>query len=88
MARYLSEDERQQDEKVSAVQRLYRLNTAEKVIAAIAAGAGDIWATTPRDGALWRIDPKTNAVTRVNFPYMPTGVTADANDVWVTVREK
>ena len=54
----------------------------------IAAGAGDIWATTPRDGALWRIDPKTNAVTRVNFPYLPTGVTADANDVWVTVREK
>ena len=54
----------------------------------IAAGAGDIWATTPRDGALWRIDPKTNAVTRVNFPYMPTGVTADANDVWVTVRKK
>jgi len=54
----------------------------------IAAGAGDIWATTPRDGALWRIDPKTNAVTRVNVPYLPTGVTADANDVWVTVREK
>jgi len=52
----------------------------------IAAGAGDIWATTPRDGALWRIDPKTNAVTRVNFLYIPTGVTAD--DVWVTVREK
>jgi SARP family transcriptional regulator, regulator of embCAB operon len=54
----------------------------------IAAGAGDIWATTPRDGALWRIDPKTNAVTRVNLPYLPTGVTADANDVWVTVRKR
>ncbi|PYQ14574.1 MAG: hypothetical protein DMF80_11935 [Acidobacteria bacterium] len=35
VARYLSEDERQQDEKVNAVQRLYRLNTAEKVIAAL-----------------------------------------------------
>jgi len=35
MARYLSEDERQHDEKVSAVQRLYRLNTADKVITAL-----------------------------------------------------
>ena len=35
MARYLSEEERQHDEKVSAVQRLYRLNTADKVITAL-----------------------------------------------------
>jgi hypothetical protein len=35
VARYLSEDERQEESKVSAVQRLYRLNTAEKVIAAL-----------------------------------------------------
>jgi hypothetical protein len=35
MVRYLSEDERQQTEKVSALQRLYRLNTAEKVITAL-----------------------------------------------------
>ena len=54
----------------------------------IAAGAGDIWATTPREDALWRIDPTTNGVTRVSFPYMPAGVTADANDVWVTMRQK
>ena len=52
----------------------------------IAVGAGAVWATTPRDGALWRVDPKTSRVTRVNLPYLPTGVTADANDVWVTVR--
>jgi hypothetical protein len=32
---YLSEEERGQADKVSAVQRLYRLNTAEKVIAAL-----------------------------------------------------
>ena len=32
---FLSEDERTQKEKVSAVQRLYRLNTAEKVITAL-----------------------------------------------------
>ncbi len=54
----------------------------------VAAGAGAIWATTPRDGAVWRIDPKTNAVTRVGVPFLPSGVTADANDVWLTVRAK
>ena len=52
----------------------------------VAAGAGAIWATTPEDRALWRIDPKTYAVKRVPLPYPPTGVTADADDVWVTVR--
>jgi hypothetical protein len=35
MVRYLSEDERREKEKVSAVQRLYRLNTADKVITAL-----------------------------------------------------
>src|SRR5262245_41575818 len=35
MVRYLSEDERQQTEKVSAVQKIYRLNTAEKLITAL-----------------------------------------------------
>ena len=54
----------------------------------VAAGAGAIWATTPQDDALWRIDPKTNTVTRVNLPYPPAAVTADANDVWVTVRSR
>jgi streptogramin lyase len=52
----------------------------------IAAGAGSIWATTPRDRALWRIDPHTDAVTRINLPYPPIGVTAGADGVWVTVR--
>jgi hypothetical protein len=35
MVRYLSDEERAQAEKVSAVQKLYRLNTAEKVITAL-----------------------------------------------------
>lgn len=35
LVRYLAEDERGESEKVSAVQRLYRLNTAEKVITAL-----------------------------------------------------
>jgi DNA-binding SARP family transcriptional activator/streptogramin lyase len=52
----------------------------------VAVGAGAVWATTPRDHALWRIDPKTSKTTRVNLRYLPTGVTADENDVWVTVR--
>jgi len=42
----------------------------------------------PQAGELWRIDPKTNAATRVRLPYLPTGVTTDANDVWVTVRKR
>jgi len=52
----------------------------------IAAGAGYIWATTPRDGALWRIDPHTYTKRRIPMPYLPTGVTANADSVWVTVR--
>jgi DNA-binding SARP family transcriptional activator/streptogramin lyase len=52
----------------------------------IAAGEDHIWATTPRDRALWRIDPKTNEVKRIPMPYPPTGVTANERDVWVTVR--
>ena len=53
----------------------------------VAAGAGAVWATTPRDHAVWRIDPKTNAVKRIRVPFAPTGIAADANNVWVTVRK-
>ncbi len=35
IVRYLSEEERQQTEKVSAVQKIYRLNTPEKLITAL-----------------------------------------------------
>jgi hypothetical protein len=35
IVKYLSEEERQQTEKVSAVQKIYRLNTAEKIITAL-----------------------------------------------------
>jgi streptogramin lyase len=56
----------------------------------LAAGAGYIWATTPEDRALWRIDPKTDkvTVTRISLPYSPAAVAADDDDVWVTVRGK
>jgi DNA-binding SARP family transcriptional activator/streptogramin lyase len=53
----------------------------------IAVGAGAVWATTPSAGALWRINPTTNKATRIPLPYAPTGVAADANDVWVTLRQ-
>ncbi len=35
LVRYLSDEEREQTEKVNTVQKLYRLNTAEKVITAL-----------------------------------------------------
>src|SRR4029077_21188312 len=35
MVRYLSDDERKQTEKVSAVQKLYRLTTKDKIITAL-----------------------------------------------------
>jgi streptogramin lyase len=54
----------------------------------IAGGAGAVWATMPGAGELWRIDPKTSALTRVRLPFLPTGVTTDASDVWVTVRKR
>ena len=51
----------------------------------VAAGAGAVWATTPRDRTLWRIDPDTNGVTPVPMPYPPTGIAANDDDVWVAV---
>lgn len=58
----------------------------ESSVWTVAAGAGAIWATTPRDRALWRIDPETNGVTRIPMPYSPAGVAAGDDEIWVTVR--
>ena len=52
----------------------------------LAAGDGFIWATTPRDRTVWRINPDTDVATPIRISYLPAGVAADANDVWVTVR--
>jgi len=52
----------------------------------VAAGEGAIWATTPRDRTLWKIDPRTDRVTPIRLPYAPTGLTFYAGKVWVTVR--
>lgn len=62
------------------------VGNAQAGVWTLAAGEGYVWATTPRDGALWRIDPDTNEVTRIAIPYLPTAVTTSAGDVWVTVR--
>jgi SARP family transcriptional regulator, regulator of embCAB operon len=53
----------------------------------IAVGADAVWAATPSDKAVWRVDLKTSRVTRVPLPYSPAGVAVDTNDVWVTVRQ-
>jgi DNA-binding SARP family transcriptional activator/streptogramin lyase len=66
--------------------RSIRFAGAKSGVLTVAAGAGAIWATTPHDRALWRINPKTSRVTRVALPYDPVGVTVNAGKVWVTVR--
>jgi streptogramin lyase len=50
------------------------------------ANAGGVWATTPRFESVWKIDPETDAVTEIPLPHLPSGVAADDDAVWVTVR--
>jgi SARP family transcriptional regulator, regulator of embCAB operon len=57
-------------------------------VTTVAAGAGSIWAAVPDSHALWRIDPKTNHVTRIPMRYFPWGVAAGDDGVWVGVRGK
>ena len=57
------------------------------VVWQVDAGAAAIWAATPRLGAVWKIDPGDDTVTRIPFPYPPGGVAADGDAVWVTVRD-
>ena len=53
----------------------------------VATGAGAVWATTPRDSALWRIDPKTDQPTRIPLAHLPTWVTVGPDGaLWLTVR--
>jgi DNA-binding SARP family transcriptional activator/streptogramin lyase len=55
-------------------------------ITSVAAGAGGIWAAVPDDRAVWRIDPKTNRVTRIGLPYHPWGVAVGDDGVWAVLR--
>jgi class 3 adenylate cyclase len=59
---------------------------ADSAVWDVDSGAEAIWAVTPRFGALWRIDPETNAVTEIPVPYLPSGVAAEEDAIWVTVR--
>jgi len=49
---------------------------------------GAVWATVPGAGQLWRIDPDTNASTKIDVPYFPAGVAVGRDAVWVTVRDE
>jgi len=57
-------------------------------VTTVAAGDGFVWATVPDSHALWRIDPKTDHVTRIAMRYFPWGVAVGDDGVWVTVRGK
>jgi DNA-binding SARP family transcriptional activator/streptogramin lyase len=57
-------------------------------VTTVAAGDGFVWATVPDSRALWRIDPKTNHVTRIPMRYFPWGVAVGDDGVWVTVQGK
>jgi streptogramin lyase len=57
-------------------------------VTSVAAGAGAIWATVRDDHALWRIDPRTEEVTRTPLRYFPWGVAVDDDGVWVTIRAR
>jgi class 3 adenylate cyclase/streptogramin lyase len=54
-------------------------------VSTVAVGAGAVWAATPYDRAIWRINPSGNDVTRIPVPHPPFGVAADREAVWVTV---
>jgi hypothetical protein len=41
LARYLTDDEKQDEEKVSTIQRIYKMNTAEKIITALKGSRSD-----------------------------------------------
>jgi virginiamycin B lyase len=55
----------------------------------IAAGNGAIWSaglTREGNGALTRVNPKTNRVsTQIRMPGLPSGVAAGFNAIWVTI---
>jgi streptogramin lyase len=54
----------------------------------VAAGDGALWATVPDSHALWRIDTRTNRVTRIPLRYAPWGVAVGGDGVWVAVRRR
>jgi streptogramin lyase len=51
----------------------------------VAAGKRSVWATTPADSSLWRVDPTTNQTRRIALRYRPTGVAVGGGAVWVAI---
>ena len=50
----------------------------------LATGAGAVWAATPEEGTLWRIDPTTNSVTAaIDVGTDPAAVVVADHYVWV-----
>jgi hypothetical protein len=63
------------------------LNRDAPGVWSVAAGEGYIWAASPQDSALFRIDPLTDAVTRIPLAHPPAGVTTGMGAIWVVVRD-
>ena len=61
-------------------------SVAQAGVTTVAADAGWVWAAVPNSHAVWRIDPKTNQVTRIAMRYFPWGVAAADDAIWVAVR--
>jgi streptogramin lyase len=51
----------------------------------VAVGAGSVWAADWYDLSVTRLDPKTNAVTKIRLPVSPRGIAVVGDDVWVSV---
>ena len=63
-------------------------SVAQAGVTTVAADAGWVWAAVPNSHAVWRIDPKTNQVTRIAMRYFPWGIAAADDEIWVAVRAK
>jgi YVTN family beta-propeller protein len=64
--------------------RLADITIASSGLTALAVGAGSIWATAPRDGTLWRIDPGPPPILRtIDVGGGADSVTVGGGYVWV-----
>jgi streptogramin lyase len=63
--------------------------TVERFPFDLASGAGALWTVTPADGAVWRIDPKTDRAEEVVvLGHHPIALAAGDGAVWVAVQEE
>jgi ABC-type branched-subunit amino acid transport system substrate-binding protein len=69
-----------------AANRVTDTITVGRGAGALATGAGFVWVTNELDETISRIDPDSLATDTISVEGSPTGVTADAEAVWVTTR--